>query len=292
MSSRNQLLIAIGIILLCSFVATSILNYRVTRDSVHDEILRYDLPLTMDNIYSELNAEIMRPLMVSSSMAVDTFLRDWCENGERDVSKIVRYLDEIRLQYNFFTTFFVSAETSTYYRYNGIHKTISTSDDHDVWFYNFAASGKKYVFEVDTDEAAKGALTVFINFRVMNEAGDFLGVTGVGLKVENVASKISEYQEKYHRSVYLVDTLGVVKIHPDSGLIDTFNIKDDEGLGELSARVLKTQHDPQNFEYLRDDSKYLLTARLIDSIGWILLVEQNETESLDVARKNFYGRFL
>ncbi len=42
----------------------------------------------MNNIYSDLTTELMRPILVSSSMATDTFLKDWAIDGERDSGKV------------------------------------------------------------------------------------------------------------------------------------------------------------------------------------------------------------
>ena len=162
LNSRNRLLLALSVILFFSFMGTSLLNYLMTRDSVRAEIIRKDLPLTMDNIYSELTAELMRPLLISSSMASDAFLVDWAKEGEVDVGKIVRYLKQIKNKYDFVTTFFVSTESSVYYRYSGVNKIMSPSDNHDIWFYDFLATGKEYAFDVDTDEAAGNVLTIFI----------------------------------------------------------------------------------------------------------------------------------
>ena len=58
LNSRNKLLLALSIILFVTFTGASLLNYLMTRDSVRAEIIRKDLPLTMDNIYSELTAEL------------------------------------------------------------------------------------------------------------------------------------------------------------------------------------------------------------------------------------------
>lgn len=202
LSARNKLLLAMAVILLFSFVGVSFLNYKITEASIHEEIIRNDLPLTMDNIYSELTSDLTRPLLVASSMGSDTFLKDWALEGEVNPDKITRYLDQMKEKYGFITTFFVSATTRIYYRFSGIHKKISPDDAHDVWYFDFLASGKEYDFDVDSDEAAGNILTVFINYKVFDEEGRLLGVTGVGLKVDTVARRIAEYQKKYERVVY------------------------------------------------------------------------------------------
>jgi hypothetical protein len=99
LSVKAKLVSALSVILLVAFVATSVVNYRVSRDAVREELLTTGLPLTRDTIHSELRAELMRPLFVSSLMGTDTFLRDWALDGERDTQSVRKYLEEIRNRY-------------------------------------------------------------------------------------------------------------------------------------------------------------------------------------------------
>jgi diguanylate cyclase (GGDEF)-like protein len=283
---RNRLLVILGLILLVSFAAISYLNYTISRASVHAEILRNDLPLTMDNIYSELTFELTRPLLVSSSMATDTFVHDWAQQGEQEVDKIIRYLEQIRSRYGFFTSFFVSASTDTYYRYNGVHKTISRDDTHDVWFFDFVASGEEYDFDVDTDEGADNVLTIFINYRVEDRDGRLLGVTGVGLRLGAVAERVGEYRKRYGRDVYLADTRGILQVHPDTSLIEQVSIAEMEGLTQYATEILAEKEQIQNYGFDRGGEKILLTVRHMEPLGWYLFVEQNETKALATARNN------
>lgn len=291
-SIRNRLLFVLGLILICSFAGISYLNYTVTKASVHAEIVRRDLPLTMDNIYSELTMELTRPLLVASSMASDTFLKDWISTGEKETAKILRYLEQIQKRYNFFTTFFISANSYNYYRYSGIHKKISTSDAHDVWYYNFVKSGKDYEFDVDSDEAADNILTIFINYRIESSEGELLGVTGVGLRVDSISKLINKYQTQFGRKVFLSDTRGILQIHPDISLIENKRVTELEGMGGVAEEVLNRQSVNGNFEFNRQNQRILLTVKYIEALDWYLYVEQNETKALATARNNFIRTIL
>lgn len=290
--SRNRLLLALSAILIVAFVGVSCLNYFLTRERVHREILSRDLPLTMDNIYSELTAELMRPVLVSSSMASDTFLKDWVRDGELETSRVIRYLDQIRKRYDFFTTFFISARTLKYYHFKGVHKTIRPDDSHDVWYYTLVASDREYDLDVDTDEASGNTLTIFINYKVFDGKGGLLGVTGVGLKLDMMADLVTTYEERYERSVYLVDRQGVIQVHRNQGYIEKQNIREMEGLGGIAPDILKTAATPENFQFRRDGELILVTARYIPALDWILCVEQNETRALAGERLTFVRTLL
>lgn len=286
-NSRNRLLFILAILLTLGFVGGSGLNYEITKASVHRQIVQNDLPLTMNNIYSDITAELTRPILVSSSMAADTFLQDWVLEGEQNQERVQKYLLEIKESYGFFSTFFVSAYTSNYYHFKGLHKVINPADSHDVWYYRFIASGKEYNLDVDTDEAADNILTVFINYRVEDEEGRLLGVAGVGLKMESVARLVQEYKERYGRSVFLSDRAGLIQVHQDTSLINNVHITEIDGLKDVTQDVLKVGKIPENFEYKQGNDSILVNVRYIDNLDWLLFVEQNETESLLTAKMNF-----
>ncbi|WP_235893930.1 sensor domain-containing diguanylate cyclase [Oceanidesulfovibrio indonesiensis] len=283
---RNMFLAAIALVLLLSFLGISALNYSITRATIREEIITNDLPLTRDNIYSDITSELMRPLMVASSMANDSFLKDWAYNGEKDLAPITNYLRQIKNKFGYFSTFFVSEDTQTYYHYMGVHKYIHPEDDHDQWYYNFIASGADYVLDVDNDQASNDTLTVFINFRVTGKENRLMGVTGVGLQVDEIRKLISEYESRYHRSIYLVDVDGLVQVHLQKDLIEQLNIRD-SAMASIAEEVLLIRDEPSTFQFRRGKSDILLTVRYIPELQWLLFVEQNETEALAMARMNF-----
>jgi diguanylate cyclase (GGDEF)-like protein len=290
--ARNRLLLALTVILVTAFVGTSLINYVITSSSIRREIIQNDLPLTRDNIYSDLVAELSRPILVASSMAVDSFLKEWVEKGEGDVEMITRYLRGIRDRYDFFSVFFISEQTGNYYHFNGLHKVISPKDDHDIWYYSFRDRNKDYELDVDNDQATGNNLTVFINYRVEGRDGKLLGVTGVGLQVQRLAELITDYQRIYDRAIYLTDRTGVIQVHQDQALIEKQSITGLEGLGPLAGKILATDEEPQNFRFDRQGETILLTVRHIGLLNWLLYVEQNETAALHEARMNLLRTVL
>ncbi|MBI5178262.1 MAG: GGDEF domain-containing protein, partial [Nitrospinae bacterium] len=117
---KQRLVLLVSLALVSGFLVTSLASYYVSKSAMHDSIVKQALPLTSDNIYSEIQRDLLRPIFISSMMAQDTFLRDWALRGEKDVEAIVRYLTEVKNKYNTFTSFFVSERTRNYYHPTGI----------------------------------------------------------------------------------------------------------------------------------------------------------------------------
>lgn len=287
MSVRLKLMTVLTMILVGAFIFLSLFNYNESRKQVRSEIINSSLPLTRDNIYSEIQAGLMRPMFVSSLMANDTFLKDWALGGEGDVSKIKRYLAEIQNEYGFFSSFFVSAKTGKYYFPGGVLKAISEDDSHDVWFYDFIRSGNHHDFDVDTNEAAENILTIFINHRLEDNNGDLLGVTGVGLKMDNVSKLLKSFSEKYGKTIFLVDGNGLVQVHHKVGFVENINIRHMPGHKDIATQVLNTSAVPSMYNFKHGGDRIYVTARYIPELEWILIVEQSEEALLDSARDNF-----
>lgn len=283
---KTRLILILAGVLCIAFFATSIANYMVSRTAIHEEIVTSSLPLTRDNIFSEIHGDLMRPVTIASIMANDAFLKGWAADGEADLDRITKYLRDIRDKYQFLSTFFVSAGTGNYYHFKGVHKTISPQDAHDVWFYRFVESGREYDLDVDTDEAAENRLTIFINFRVTGDDGTLIGVTGVGLEMNTVSAYLTSYQEKYGRHIFLTDAKGLIQLHSDTRMVEKASIRTMAGISALADRILSGTPEPMDFEFSRAGQRVLLTARYMPEIQWYLIVEQEEAGAFEAIRSS------
>lgn len=82
-SIRTRLIVALTVILLSGFLVTNVISYRASKQQIHSSIVETSLPLARDNIYSEIQRDLMRPIFVPSLMANDTFLKDWVTAGNQ-----------------------------------------------------------------------------------------------------------------------------------------------------------------------------------------------------------------
>jgi diguanylate cyclase (GGDEF)-like protein len=275
-SNRSGIIILISIILLGGFLTINYISYLSAKASLRDNIIYSSLPLTRDNIYSEIQKDIMRPIFVSSLMANDTFLKDWVLGGETELFRIRKYLDTIKDQYGLFISFFVSDISKKYYYENGYHKTISEENDHDQWYFNFIKKHTAFELNIDTSEAKNNQLAVFINYRVYDYMDNLIGVTGVGLSLDRITNLLTSYSIKYDRNIYLVGSKGLIKAHENSELIESKSIYEFEGLSEFADEILQAAYNPKIFEFDRNGERILLTTRYIPELEWYLFVEQNQ----------------
>lgn len=282
---RRGLLLILSLLLSAGFFATTLSGYFVSKHAIRDAIVGQDLPLTASNIYSEIQKDLVRPVLISSTMAHDTFLRDWVVKGESNVKEVARYLREVKARYGAFSSFFVSDKSATYYTGEGVLKSVSPTDPRDAWYYRVRDMKPDYEINVDPDLANANALTIFINYRVFDFSGNYIGTTGIGLTVDAVRRLIVDYQMRFQRTIYFVDTRGqVVLFGNETGRAP--DLRSAPGLGPLVDRIL--QEKSGSYQYQANGDNHILNVNYLSELKWYLFVEQNEEAALAGIRQTLY----
>ena len=283
---KRKLIVALSLLLSVGFALTTLINYYVSKTAIRGTIIASELPLTSDNIYTEIQKDLVRPIIISSMMASDTFLRDWVLAGEQDVGKITRYLREIQQRYGAFTSFFVSEKSRVYYQTGGVLKRVSKDEPRDAWYFRVSEMKTQYEINMDPDLANKDALTIFINYRVLDYDGRYIGAAGVGLTVDAVRSLIKDYQKRYRRNIYFVDHKGDIALFGNDATAPGTSIFAIEGLRDIAPKILAA--GTGNFEYTNGALDYLLNVRFIPELDWYLFVERAENEAFAEIRSTLY----
>jgi diguanylate cyclase (GGDEF)-like protein len=278
---RFRLIGLVVCILVAGFVATNLMSYRDAVEALKTTILHDELPLTGTNIYSEVQADLIRPVFIASQMANDTFVKDWLLAGEQDSARAVRYLDAIREKYAVFTSFLISDKTRNYYHFSGKFRQVDEANPDDLWFFRVKNMTAPYEINIDFDQASNRTVTIFVNYRALDYDGRFIGVTGVGLNVDTVQGIVERYRSAFNRNVYFINKSGDVTITPAVALAATQrsgdNIKALAGISAIATQILASPGG--EYEYQRGGENYLLETRFIPELGWYVLVEQRQAEA-------------
>lgn len=282
---RRGLYLLLTLVMAGGFLLISLLSYQAARSAIHDAIVSNELPLTADNIYSEIQRDLVRPILISSLMASDTFVRDWVLRGENNAEEMQRYLQEIMHRHGAFTSFFVSDITRNYYHADRILKQVAENEPRDRWYFRVREMKDAYEINLDPDLANKDALTIFINYRVFDYAGRFIGATGVGLTADAVQRRIVDYQQRYQRRIHFADADGRIVLSSRPEIVGK-SLAELEGLATLARQLMADKEG--RYEYRSNGSLTLVNARHIPELKWHLLVEQDEDASLANIRRSLY----
>ena len=270
--NKRYYTLLLSAIVLIGFVATSLIGYFVAKDSLTDRLQQEMLPLTSDNIYSEIQRDLLQPLLISSLMANDVFVFDWINNGEQDANKMTSYLAQIQKKYNTITAFFVSESSGNYYHPTGVLKRVAEKNPEDHWYFEAKNSPNPYVINIDRDTADKRRLSIFVNYRIEDKSGKFIGVIGVGLSLQTVVELIENYQKRYGREIYFVNRQGEVMLQ-SSHYRSELHLQNKSGLDKAFLQVLTSPSTSLSFK-TRSGNMLYLNSRLVPEFDWYLIVEQ------------------
>ncbi len=266
-----RIILVISLLLMTGFLSTSLISYFVANDSLDAYIRTNSLPLTSDNIYSEIQRDILPTIVISSLMAQDTFVRDWMIAGEEGPDKMTRYLNSIQQQYDTATAFFVSEQSRVYYHSSGVLKTVTKNDPQDRWYFRVSQLNEAFEINVDTDSAVKNQTNIFVNHKVTGYNGDYLGAIGVGLSSETVINLVEFYQKQYARQVYFTEPDGRIALS-GKNYQGAPTVYQTPGLRAIASTVLGNTSG--SYVYSRLGQTVFLETRFLPELNWYLFVEQ------------------
>lgn len=287
---KHMLLISNLIIIFFIVVGFIVMVYKDTRayQDLAEKHLENILSLADIDISKHIENSITKPVMVSKTMANDEFLKRWLSNEPKSagddtyLEQLYGYLKTYREKYDYTTVFCISAQTGNYYYQDGLNKTISKDDEHDIWYYNFIGSGHEYDLEVDTNEANNNNITLFVNFRVEGDDGRLLGVIGVGVQIYLIEDMIRTYEKDYDLAVYIINVDG--SKNSFAGSTDIFVSKEDlaKRTGIKEKFEINKSGEPKMQWFTSGDERKCLITKYDKTLGWYLVLEK-DTNSISHA---------
>lgn len=274
----------LGIIFLGFFVV--IASFYIAFYDLFKQEIKTVSQISAEHIEAQINNIINLPLNVSITMANDTFLREFILAEENlDLNREViptlwEYLDEYHKEYNFDSVFFVSAKTNHYYHFeNGLDRTLHKGNQEDAWLFDFLESDKPYAFHVDKDQVGHdNVVTIFVNCKLMDTNGEAIGVVGVGVTSPYVQDFLTESEENYDVSSYLIDESGHLILSSHHTAFDAINLFDEPKFKDIDLSLQKENPRATGTLWYHDDfiDGYVIT-KYIPHLNWYLVVEKTTT---------------
>ncbi len=289
MNIKNYVVIIVTVLLLTFTIGSSVLNYEKALKEMEINLKERSLPLSIDNIYSEVQKNIIEPTLVSSMMANDTFLKDWLIHEENQTEKISRYLESVKNKYNMFSTFLVSNQTGNYYTSKGLIDKVKKSNPENAWYFKFKEAPENHEINLDFNKKLADSLIMFINYKIFDDKYHYLGATGIGIKISYINEMLKHFRLKYNFNVFFTDKKGEVVLSEDE-----FNNPDKlmtiEEL-DLSNKDLEFE-SPQLFEYKKDGKTYILNGKFVKELNLYLFVEAKLDTFTGEVRRTFILNLL
>ncbi|WP_415396938.1 diguanylate cyclase [Sulfurimonas sp. CS5] len=285
MKSNYKIIIIITTLLLMLSVIISTANYMVSLKSTQIHLKTQSLPLSIDNIYTEIQKHLIEPYLVSSMMAHDTFLKDWLLHDEKSTHKIAKYLDSIKNKYEMLTAFLVSQKSKKYYTHNGFLEEIKKENPTNKWYFEFKDIPKSHEINLDFNENFTNSLIMFINFKIYDNNYNFIGVTGIGIEISYIDEMLRTFKKDYRLNVYFLDKNGNVVLTKQ----DKITPKHIDEMQELKAYKDKIiDKNTDIIEYEKNGEKYIVKTKYIPELDIYLIVEAKLNDFSKEAKEVFY----
>ncbi len=289
MQFNYRIVFIITALLFTLSVSLTGVNYYVSMNLTHSQLKNSSLPLTVDNIYTEIQKQIIEPNLIASMMAHDTFMKDWLTNQESDSEQVVKYLDTIQNKYQMFATFLVSEKTQNYYSSEGLLEKVKKDNQNNDWYFAFKNKTEINEINIDKNEHMGSSLVMFINHKIFDKDFHMIGATGVGMKTSYINDMLKQFRLKYSFNVYFVNDEGEVIISElDSNTIN--NINDVPELSDIKADIISK--GSQLFEYTRGNETVLLNRKYIPELDLYLLVEAKMNNFTNEVKETFYFNLI
>ncbi|MBQ7159394.1 MAG: GGDEF domain-containing protein [Treponema sp.] len=233
------------------------------------EDLKNQRLLVAEHIYDSIHTEFLRPLTISNVMAKDFFLCEVLKKetslSEKEMEKTISdYLTTITNRTGYIAAYVISDKTRRYYSPKGIEKVMDPrKDPYDIWYDLFLDKGADWDLDTDRDQANGYRWTVFVNVRIVDADGTYLGVAGVGLFIDALQTLIEQFELKYDVKINLVEKDGLVQV--DTSMLNIENA--------YIADVAANNAGLNEFTYVKRGINTFRVTRYVDDLEWYLVIQ-------------------
>jgi len=282
MNKNYKLVLLIVLMLLLLTFVLSVINYQTTLKLVHRQIEEQSLALSLDNIYTDIQENILKPYLITSMMSNDTFVKEWIEKDVEDSKKIQQYLSTIKEEYGLLSAILVSDKTQNYYTQDGFLEKLNKNNRDNSWYFRFKNSSVFKEINIDKNEKIDSSYIMFMNNKIFNDDGKSIGITSSGVRIDSIHKMLQHFMDKYHMEVYIYDK--------DAKIVLSQNNK--ETLNEIQEfKAYKKElllKKSTILEYLQEGNKYILNKKYIKELDLHILVKANIKDFTGFLENSFY----
>lgn len=269
-------------IIILGFAVASYVSYH-SNNGIFKKDVEHISALTSEGIYYQIDAIFTKPINISLTMANDHLLKEFLtEESERgDEAAFVQtmrdYLYAYKQKYSYDSVFLVSSQTSRYYHFNGVDRTLAPGNPENDWYYSFLNGREDTGLNIDNDEAAQNEVTVFINCKIKGDDGSVLGVVGVGFKVDSLQGIFRDYENQFGIKAYLIGADGTIQISTDQTGFEPSSLFDIDGCAVFEDQAFPSPNAENAFWYHADGHEGYAVARYVPNLKWYLIIDNDTT---------------
>ena len=282
MNKNYKLVFLISLMLLLLTLVLSVVNHQTTLTLVHKQIEEQSLPLSLDNIYTDIQENILKPYLITSMMSNDTFVKEWISREIEDVESIKKYLSTIKKEYGLLSAILVSDKTHNYYTQDGFLEKLNTKNRDNSWYFRFKKSQVEREINIDKNEKIDSSYIMFMNNKIFDENHKLIGITSSGVRIDSIHKMLRHFIDKYRMEVYIYDKDANIVLSQDNTTsineISEFSNYQNELFFKSSAM----------FEYILENDRYVINKKYIKELDLHILVKAKVKDFTGSLESGFY----
>lgn len=225
-----------------------------------------------NEIYESILETLSESMAVSESIN-NTFVRNIINNhddysAEQLSQTFGDYLHDVTRQFGYDTAFIVTDWDRTYYTEWGRMKSLDPTNPDDDWYDNFVATGEANELHIDNDQANDNRITVYINIRMEDEHGNFIGACGVGHVLNSLNEMIDNLEREHELSIQLVAKDGIIQVAGNDSLCA-------QQASNVTLGVIGDAAKENGYHFEKFGSNGYRVSKYLSEYRWYLYVEHN-----------------
>jgi hypothetical protein len=233
--------------------------------TTEERLLEQQFNVSLVNLSQKIDARISSMKLIAKTVANDTHIHDWIENGfaANQESILVNKLGFLVKEYGLTSASFADKNTHKYWNHEGFLRVLQPKTDR--WYFAYLKSGEPDLVSVYHDKN-KNRVDVYVNY----QQTDGNGLSGIATSFDGVLDMLKNSLFSKHGDIYLVDSLGKIQVHAAAEIAGIKSLQDMFS-NEMVDSLL--QPDSTGFIEVNQAGDRLLGASYIPSMNWYVVAK-------------------
>ena len=266
---KQKILATVILAVVISCLLVGYFSQRAAQQLIEKRMFEQELPNLTQRISKEIEQDLNGIARAAQQLATDRFILDWVDRGmpKEQEPLLINQLKDVANQYGLVTASFADRQTAAYYNQDGFLRNLTPAQD--AWFYDYTKSQKEMTLSIFREST--GEMKLFVNFQQLNGRG----LAGFAKSLDSMVAMVSNFRLEDSGIVFMVDSSGKVKLHPDASRIERDNLSQLAGSDSgslLAKRPFAVISAEVNGEPM------VLASSYIPLLDWYLVVQVPEAE--------------
>ncbi len=209
-------------------------------------------------------SQILKPLHVSEALGKSRELVELMEHENINEPEVFSALD--RLEKEFGLTFFIASDPARM-QYNSDGSKLALIEGEVSWYFKYRDREADAVADIGKWENPH----FYIDIKIYDDAGEFLGFFGVGKSLKSFVSVFETYKRQYGYDFLFVDGAGDIMLSSDQTLVATYS--EFTNLSELPwyaslPEPIRAKNALNNQLITIDGKDHLIAEVSLPQFGW------------------------